>query len=345
MFQRMIHHRCPSRRPIRPILATAALLALTACAGAASPPSVSTTPRPSPVTTADFLAYDASVDPDFRQDAAPQVRADGVTVTDVSYASSYGRVSAWLVEPPASVQGPHAGLVYLHGSETNRDDLLDEAVAMAHAGAVSLVLDAPFARGEGSIRPYLQSYVEPDKERDMTAQAGVDIRRAFDVLAARPDVDPHRLAFVGHSWGASLGAVVASVDHRARAWALLSPRPSWTGFLESNDPFAVSKREAYAKYWDAYIRTMQPFDALPVIGSVDGPSLLLQYGNDDDVVPPKVARQLITAAPAGTTTQRFDAGHALDAEATRARCSWVSDRLGLPRVDSATLANVGLPDE
>lgn len=309
------------------------------------PPSPSPTIKPSPITSADFLVYDASVDPGFRNEAEPEPQADGIAVTNVSYVSSYGRVSAWLVEPPASVQAPHAGLVYLHGSETDRDDLLDEAVAMAHVGAVSLVLDAPFARGDGSIRPYLESYVEPNKERDMTAQAAVDIRRAFDVLAARPDVDPNRLGFVGHSWGASLGAVVASVDHRAHAWALLSPRPSWTGFLQTDDPFAVSKREAYAKYWDAYIRAMQPFDALPVIGAVDGESLLLQYGNDDDVVPPRVARQLIKAVPVGTTIQRFPAGHELDTEATRARCNWLSDRLGLPRVDSATLSNVGLPDQ
>lgn len=345
MFQSMIHHGARLRRPIRRIIVIAAAGVLIGCAATGSPPSASPPATPSPVTTAEFLAYDASVDPDVREEGEPQAQEAGISVTDVSYASSYGRVSAWLVEPAASVQSPYAGLVYLHGSETDRDDLLDEAVAMAHVGAVSLVLDAPFARGEGSIRPYLQSYVKPEKERDMTAQAAIDVRRAFDVLAARPDVDPERLGFVGHSWGASLGALVASVDDRVRAWALLSPRPSWTRFLQSDDPFATSKREAYAKYWDAYIDMMQPFDALPVIGEVDGQSLLLQYGDFDDVVPPKVAHQLINAAATGTTTQRFEAGHALDAKATRARCDWLSDRLGLRRLDEATLARVGLPDE
>ena len=42
---------------------------------------------------------------------------------------------------------------------------------MAQVGAVSLVIDAPFARPSGSARRYLESYEEPELERDMMAQA------------------------------------------------------------------------------------------------------------------------------------------------------------------------------
>jgi hypothetical protein len=135
----------------------ALMMAVSACGGdrtATQQPSASSLPR-----TDSLLAYDASADPDFRADQPTTTDADGIRVTDVSYASAAGgRATAWLVEPPAASSGPFAGLVYLHGSETDRNDFLDEGVAMARAGAVSLVLDAPFARRGEDIRPYLQTY-------------------------------------------------------------------------------------------------------------------------------------------------------------------------------------------
>lgn len=230
-----------------PILAAGTLM-LSACGGMGASPSGCgpiATPKSSATPTADtLLAYDPSADPDFREEAPTETDANGIRVTDLSYASAAGgRATAWLVEPPATSSGPFAGLVYVHGSETDRDDFLDEAVGMAWAGAVSLVLDAPFARRGEDIRPYLETYYKPQLERDMTAQAGVDVRRAFDVLGSRPNVDPMRLGFIGHSWGASLGAVVASVDDRPKAWVLLSPRPSWTGFLQGDDAYANAQAQ------------------------------------------------------------------------------------------------------
>ena len=242
---------------------------------------------------------------------------------DVSWTSpGGGRVSAWLVVPPGA--GPFAGLVYLHGSETDRNDFLDEAVAIAHGGAVSLVLDAPFARTGDSRHAYLQNYGLPERERGMTAQAIVDARRAYDLLIARPDVDSARLGFVGHSWGASLGAVLASVDPRPAALVLMSGRPSWTGFLrESNDGFAVSARDLYGpEKWERY----------------------LQYGTADDVIPTTISQELLDAAP-DAKVDLYDAGHDLDESATADRMAWVVDRLALAAIGADVIAGVGLPDE
>jgi dienelactone hydrolase len=265
-------------------------------------------------------------------------------VHDVSWLSPHGgRVSAWLVVPPGP--GPFAGLVYLHGSETWRDDFLDEAVAMAHGGAVSLVVDAPFARAGDDRRYALLAFDEPQEERAMTAQAIVDVRRAFDVLAAREDVDRGRLGFVGHSWGASLGAVLAAVDPRPSSLVLITGRPSWTGFLETSDAAFVQRardRLSQAE-WDRYIELMAPLDAMAEIGGVDAARLYLQYGTGDDVVPPDIAQELIEAAD-GARADFYDAGHALDDAATADRVAWLVERLALDEVPAAVLDEVGLPD-
>ena len=291
-----------------------------------------------------MTAYDASA-PLLVEEAPAEIDADGVSLQGVSWASpGGGRVSAWLVVPPGS--GPFAGIVYLHGSETDRDDFRDEAVAMAHGGAVSLVIDAPFARTGDSRHNYLLNFGLPERERDMTIQAIVDVRRAYDVLAARSDVDPARLGFVGHSWGASLGAVVAAVEPRAAALVLLSGRPSWTGFLrESTDGWVDTYRELVGpEKWEAYLTMMAPFDALAVAGELDGERIYLQYGRTDDVVPTSVSQALFDALPEAKT-DLYDAGHALDDTATADRAAWLVERLGLQAIGAEVLAEVGLPDE
>jgi cephalosporin-C deacetylase-like acetyl esterase len=328
----------------------AILLVLTACASPGATGSVSPTSVPSPTATplpdlASLTTYDPTSPLDLRLEAEPVDAGDGVSVQDVSWASpGGGRVTAWLVVPAGD--GPFAGIVYLHGSETDRDDLLDEAVAMAHGGAASLVLDAPFARRGSDRRAFLQYYSIPERERDMTAQAVVDVRRAYDLLSGRPDIDPARLGFVGHSWGASLGAVIAAVDPRPAALVLLSGRPSWTEFLATTTLTSIQRTRARIgeEDWQAYLRTMAPFDAQPNIAGVAAQRLYLQYGKLDDVVPVAVARHLVDAAP-GAEVGWYDAGHALDEAATADRVAWLVDRLGLTQISEAVLATVGLPDE
>ena len=99
----------------------------------------------------------------------------------------------------------------------------------------------------------------------MTAQTVVDLRRAYDVLLERGDVDPERLGFVGHSWGASLGVVLAAVDERPGSLVIITARPSWTGFLESESEGWV--RSAHERVrdedWQRYLGLMAPLDARP----------------------------------------------------------------------------------
>lgn len=308
-------------------------------ASADAPPSF----PPEPLDAATLAAYDAAAPLDAREES-PVRDEQGIAIHDVSWVSpGGGRVSAWLVVPRG--EGPFAGITYLHGSETWRDDFLDEAIAMAHGGAVSLVLDAPFAR-VGDDRHYaLSDFADPEEERAMIAQAIVDVRRAYDMLAAREDVDPERLAFVGHSWGASLGVVLAAVDERPSSLVLITGRPSWTGFLESTDVDWVARERERMEpdEWQRYIDLMAPLDAMAEIANVDSERLYLQYGAADDVVPPDVSQELIEAAR-GARSDLYDAGHALDAEATADRVAWLVERLLLEPIPRAVVDEVGLPD-
>jgi dienelactone hydrolase len=179
---------------------------------------------------ADSFAQDADLTRhfDYDQKAPLNLRQLGVqrratvTVYDITYASPKGGVvPAYLVVPKG--RGPFAAIIWGHwywqnSSMRNRKEFLDEAIALAPAGVVSLLTDGPIAR------PGHVESKDPLDERIALEflQQVIDMRRGADLLLARRDVDPKRLAFVGHSYNAGVGALLSGLDRRFKTFVLMA---------------------------------------------------------------------------------------------------------------------------
>jgi cephalosporin-C deacetylase-like acetyl esterase len=141
---------------------------------------------------------------------------DGVTIQDITYAGSDGdTVPAYLVIPKGG--GKFAGVIWGHwlmpgAANSNRKEFLEEAVKLAPAGVVSLLVDAP------KNRPDFKEMPDPV----LVAQQVVDLRRGLDLLLSRSDIDARRIAYVGHSWDAGIGAILDATDKRFAAFVLMS---------------------------------------------------------------------------------------------------------------------------
>ena len=85
---------------------------------------------------------------------------------------------------------------------------------LAHRGIAVLRTDA---RGFGG------SSGEPDDEAHTTAERARDNSAAFRWLASQPEVDPKRIALVGHSEGAMIAVMLASEGRQPALLALLAP--------------------------------------------------------------------------------------------------------------------------
>src|SRR5262249_18388058 len=165
-----------------------------------------------------------------------------VKVYDASYTSPKGgRVTAYLVVPAG--KGPFAGLVFGHWGPGNGTEFLPEATLYAQAGAVSLLVDYPWVR-PAPWRKRLKEAEDPEADHAAFVQAVIDLRRGIDLLAARPDVDAKRLAYVGHSYGAQWGAILAAVDHRLRGVVLMGGIPDQAAIYRDNDAPAVLEYRA-----------------------------------------------------------------------------------------------------
>jgi len=150
---------------------------------------------------------------------------DGVKVYDLSYASPKGgKVTAYMVVPEG--KGPFAGLLFGHWGPGNRTEFLPEATLYARAGAVSLLIDYPWVR-PAPWRKSLKEVENPEWDHQAFVQAVIDLRRGIDLLSSRPDIDPKRIAYVGHSFGAQWGAILSAVDDRLKGVVAhgRNPRP------------------------------------------------------------------------------------------------------------------------
>jgi cephalosporin-C deacetylase-like acetyl esterase len=155
-------------------------------------------------TTSDFQSLARLFDYDAKQpldvhDKVIEEFPDGA-LHDITYTSPKGgSVGAYLVVPKG--KGPFAPILFGHWGNGTRAEFIPEAKIYAKAGAVSLIPDYPWDRPQ----PWYKSvdhYYKPELDRDNEVQAVIDLRRGIDLLLARNNVDPARLAYIGHSYGA-----------------------------------------------------------------------------------------------------------------------------------------------
>ena len=276
-----------------------------------------------------MFEYDRGSPLDVREAATAE--RGGARVRDISYLSPKGgRVSAYLVEPSVK-HGTCAGVIFMHPRPGSRESFLDEALSLAKVGAVSLLIDAPFSRAGESKRDFDPAVTKPEADRDIYVQTVVDLRRGVDLLVSRPGVDPKRIGFVGHSYGAHTGAVLAGVEKRIRAYVIMAGAPSLTEFLRTSTlPALVKTRESLTKEQrENYFGVLAGVDPVNYIGHVAPSALFFQFGKTDGYPTEAQARTYSEKASRPKLVKFYDAGHALNEEARRDRAAWLGRQIGL----------------
>jgi hypothetical protein len=208
-----------------------------------------------------------------------------------------GRVPAYLVEPRGA--GPFAAVVFQHGRLGNRSQFLGEARHLRAHDIASLLLDAPWARRDG--RRILTGRITDTLTLRQTI---LDERRALDVLANRPEIDPRRLGVMGFSLGAVASAALLGVDHRIRCGVLASAGLRLAPLLQR---FGGPR----------YLRAMAAFDPARWLGSATA-RLFVQNGLRDRDFPPYDA-----VARGRADGTMYEASHTLDPRAVSDREHWL----------------------
>jgi hypothetical protein len=242
----------------------------------------------------------------------------GISIHDVSYASpGHGRVKAYWVVPPG--KGPFAGLIFVHPGPGNRMNFLDEAVMLAQQGAASLLVEAPWAQGEA----WGKTMGEPEHDRQEHIQTAIDLRRAIDFISIRPEVDTNRLGYVGHSFGALFGGILAGVEKHIKAFILMA------GVGSFSDVTAVNIPTLKGPALEEYSQVLARIDPIHFIGYA-APAVLFFQLAQHDMFP---REKLLAYTEAGSEPKQvkwYDADHYSVNETGRGdRMEWLQTQLDL----------------
>lgn len=259
---------------------------------------------------------------------------DGIQVHDISYASPKGgRVTAYLVVPPG--KGKFAGVIFMHMRPGSRTNFLDEAVSYAHMGAVSLLIDAPFSRAGESKRDFDPTVTHPEIDRAIYIQTVVDLRRGVDLLLSRRDIDGQRIGFVGHSFGAHTGVLLAGIEKRIKGYVIMAGAASLTEFLRTSTvPGVVEVRNSLTKpQQENYFTTLAAVDPINYVTHVAPSTLFFQFGKRDTYPTEQSAARYFQVASDPKTVKWYDTGHALNDEARHDRVTWLEKQIGLHKLN------------
>ena len=159
----------------------------------------------------------------------------------------------------------------------------------------------------------------------------LDMRRAVDFLASRPEVDPARIGSYGHSMGSTHAWMGAPWDERLRAVVCNCCLPTYAGI----------HREHRLHCFPNFVPGLHAYGDTPDIVALIAPRALhMNFGELDDSSPVDEVRrgiERITRAYARQrAAERFSAyiengtGHVLSAEMWRQTRAWFDRWLGTP---------------
>jgi dienelactone hydrolase len=144
-----------------------------------------------------------------------------------------------------------------------------------------------------------------------------NLRRALDVLAADPRIDPARLALVGHDFGGMYGTLAAATDPRIKALTIMAATTSFS------DWYMYGKFRLDGEAKANYVAKMAPLDPVKYMAKLSIP-VLMQFAQSDFYVPRESIAAFRKALPNSTKALIYDAGHGLDWQATRDRKAFLT---------------------
>jgi len=274
----------------------------------------------------------------------------GVKIHDISYSAPVGdrganigpnggTVTPYLVVPDG--KGPFPSVIYGHwcqgGSDKlNRNEFLDEAVVLAKSGVISLLTDHVIAR-PGYVRstdPLSPQLV------DTLVQQVINMRRGIDLLSARKDIDPTRIAYAGHSCNGEVGGFLSGIEKSRLKAVVVMAGPLSDEVNLKTKAFQDYRVQAGPEKFDAFVAKYRWTDPALYVSHSDGIPKLLQFATKEDMLNPELAKQYLPFVAEPKTFKVYDAPHALNAEATKDRIGFLVQQLGIKPPDAQAVAGI-----
>jgi dienelactone hydrolase len=267
-----------------------------------------------------------------------------VLIIDLEYSGADDdHVPAWLVVPQGD--GPFPGIVWGHwmmdkSPKRNRDEFLDEAVVLAESGVMSVLIDAPMVRpGYTEESPQKEPLRWAEQFSDTERQYVIDLRRAVDLLLSRRGIDKNRIGYVGHSYSAHAGAILAGVEKRISTFVLMAGTYSDEESIRAaTSGVDLQWRQAVGEEGvNQYFSNYQWDDPAHFLAHTETQSVFLQFASKDQTTKAQAQKFLDRFGAKDKKMEFYDAAHALNSAALLDRDRWLAQHLKFKHLDERAL--------
>jgi dienelactone hydrolase len=268
----------------------------------------------------------------------------GVTIYDISFSSPVsdrstsvgpngGTVTAYLIVPPG--QGRFPAVIFGHWCMPGSEKKNRTAIVLAHSGVISLLPDHVI------VHPGFVEDRTPLNEQQIAVevQQDVSLRRGADLLPARTDVDPRRLAYVGHSCDGSAGGLLSGTEKRFKAFVIMAGDLSFD-IDKKPKSFQEYRQKIGPAKFDTFAAKYSWMDAGKYVSHAAPAAMFLQYATDEPFLNGDLAKQYFELVSEPKKLKIYSAPHALNLEATRDRITFLAEQLSFRAPDAKTVAAI-----
>jgi pimeloyl-ACP methyl ester carboxylesterase len=262
----------------------------------------------------------------FSSDSISRDAGDGTMRGVVTYNVGNRTQTAEIIAPkavPGAGKASPPGVLFVHwlgdAATTNHTEFEADAIALAKRGAVCVLLDAMWSTTvPGNGNDWFEKGRTTKTDYANSIRQVIDLRRALDLLLSE-NVDPKRIAYVGHDFGSMYGAVLAGVDTRPSYYVLMAGNPSFSNW------YLLGKKPADVP---AFVKQMEPLDPMPYLARATAKAFLFQFATHDDYITNPDAMAFAAAAPLPRGVFLYNTDHALKVpDAAADRIAWLETRL------------------
>jgi dipeptidyl aminopeptidase/acylaminoacyl peptidase len=184
-------------------------------------------------------------------------------------------IESWLMKPHGYQPGrKYPVVLYIHGGPHSAygENWFDEFQNLAAAGMFVLFTNPRGSSGYGADFTYIT-------RGQWGGDDYLDLMKAVDVVARRPDVDSTRMGVTGGSYGGFMTAWITTKTNRFKAAQADRMISDWTYWYGASDVQGLTEFEFFGKPWDnfAMYDTLSP---IRFVHKVRTPTLIVQSEED-----------------------------------------------------------------
>ncbi len=208
-------------------------------------------------------------------------------------------------------------VIFQHWGGGDKSFFKQEAIAFAQKGFICVSMNAPWHWKTLDTASFFYTYPR------FIRLSVIAIRRLIDTLGRNRDIDRRNIYYIGHSYGATLGGLLAGIEPRIKGGILMAGLPNISRFM------IAEKQGVWKKNWDEdtarFMQVAKQLSEMEPENSIVNTKWKIyhQVAEKDEYVKSEQSDRFMNKTPKPFKSSSYQTGHLFNEEAMEDRIKWI----------------------